>query len=176
MGQLLVPEWATQSKESFTEWFCLIYSQLYEQPEEKKILKKNIKFYPFDDRINITEKIMHKVNLTMFGKNAIPNYRFKRKKVACDVGDVLAVTCHVLYTEFDITYQEIAEIIGCKSHCTVLYYVKNCRGRCNAVKKYRKSYEQLLKILKDERLIPVIEKVQPESKRVLHTILHGEQL
>ena len=174
MGQLLVPEWATQSKESFTEWFCLIYSQLYEQPEEKKILKKNIKFYPFVNRIIIAEKIMQKVNLTMFGKNGVPNYRIKNKKVTCDVGDVLAVTCYVLYTEFDITYQEIAEIIGCKSHCTVLYYVKNCKGRYNTVRKYRKSYDQLLKILKDERLIPVTEEVQSESKRVLHPVLHGE--
>ena len=171
MGQLLVPEWATQNKETFTEWFCLIYSQLYEQPEDRKILKKNIKFYPFSDRINITEKIMRKVNLTMFGKNELPNYRVKRRKVACDVGDVLTVTCYVLYTEFDITYQEIASLIGCKSHCTVLYYVKNCKGRCSTVKKYRKNYEQLLKILKDERLIPIVEETQSNTQRVLSPVL-----
>ena len=174
MGQLLVPDWATQSKESFREWFCLIYSQLYEQPEEKKILKKNIKFYPFSDRINIIEKIMRKVNLTMFGKDGVPNYRYKNKKVNCKVGDVLSVTCYVLKTEFDITYQDLATLIGCKSHCTALYYVRTCQGRYDTDKKYKKNYNQLLKILKDERLIPIVETTEPESKRILHPVLHGE--
>ena len=171
MGQLLVPEWATQSKESFREWFCLIYSQLYEQPEEKKILKKNIKFYPFDDRINITEKIMRKVNLTMFGKDGVPNYRHKQKKVNSKIGDVLCVTCYVMYSEFDITLQEIATLIGCKSHCTPLYYVRMHRGRCETNKKYKKNYNQLIKILRDERLIPVVEETQPNTQRILSPVL-----
>ena len=171
MGQLLVPEWATQSKESFREWFCLIYSQLYEQPQHNRTLRKHLNFYPLEERIKIAESIMQRVNMIMFGKNYVPQYRIKNKKVNCETGDVLCMTCYILKTEFVITLQDIASLIGCKSHCTALHYVKTHRGRCETNKKYRKNYNDIIKVLRDERLIPTIENKEPESKRVLHPVL-----
>ena len=82
-----------------------------------------------------------------------------------------SVTCYVLKTEFDITYQDLATLIGCKSHCTALYYVRTCQGRYDTDKKYKKNYNQLLKILKDERLVPIVEETQSNTKRVLSPVL-----
>ena len=171
MGQLLVPEWATQTKESFREWFCLIYSQLYEQPPDDRKLKKHLNFYSMEDRIKIVEAIMQRVNLVMFGKNMVPEYRQKNKKVNCKVGDVLCVTAYVLKTEFVVTLQDIARLFGCKSHCTPLHYIKNHKGRCDTQRRYRTNYENLLKVLRDERLIPAVEETQSNPKRVLSNVL-----
>lgn len=170
MGQLLVPDWATKNKETFREWFCLIYSQLYEQPYDQKVLRKHINFYPIEERVRIAESIMQRVNLVLHGRNVIPEYKTKNRKVNCKVGDVLCITAYVLKTEFTITLQDIATLFSCKSHCTILYYVKTHRGRCETNRRYRKNYENLLKILTDERLIPVVEEKQSDTKRVLHTV------
>jgi len=170
MGQLLVPEWATQNKETFREWFCLIYSQLYEQPHDQRILRKHLNFYPMEERIKIVEAIMQRVNLVLNGKNVIPEYRQKNKKVNCKTGDVLSVTAYVLKTEFTVTLQDIATLFGCKSHCTALHYIKTHKGRCETQRRYRTNYEKLLKILADERLIPITQEAQPDAKRVLHTV------
>jgi len=171
MGQLLVPEWATQSKESFREWFCLIYSQLYEQPHDQKVLRKHINFYPPEERVRIAESIMQRVNLVLHGRNVVPEYKTKNKKVNCKIGDVLCITAYVLKTQFTVTLQDIATLFSCKSHCTILYYVRTHRGRCDTSRRYRKNYENLLKILTDERLIPVTQETQTESKRILHPVL-----
>jgi hypothetical protein len=171
MGQLLVPEWATQSKESFREWFCLIYSQLYEQPHDQKVLRKHINFYPPEERIKIVEAIMQRVNLVLNGRNVVPEYKEKKKKVNCKIGDVLCITAYVLKTEFTVTLQDIATLFSCKSHCTILYYVRNHQGRCDTSRRYRTNYENLLKILTDERLIPVAQETQTEPKRILHPVL-----
>jgi len=171
MGQLLVPDWATQSKENFREWFCLIYSQLYEQPHDQRVLKKHLNFYPPEERIKIAESIMQRVNMIMFGKNYVPQYRIKNKKVNCETGDVLCMTCYILKTEFEIILQDIATIIGCKSHCTALHYVKTHRGRAETNKKYRKNYNDIIKILRDERLIPAAQEAQPNTKRILSPVL-----
>jgi len=171
MGQLLVPEWATQNKETFREWFCLIYSQLYEQPADNRILRKHINFYPPEERVRIVENIMQRVNLVLHGRNIVPEYKEKKKKVNCKIGDVLCITSHILRTQFTVTLQDIATLIGCKSHCTALHYVKTHRGRCETSKRYRKNYENLLKILADERLIPIAQETQTEPKRILHPVL-----
>jgi chromosomal replication initiation ATPase DnaA len=170
MGQLLVPEWATQSKETFREWFCLIYSQLYEQPHDQKVLRKHINFYPPEERVRIAENIMQRVNLVLNGKNVVPEYKTKNKKVNCKIGDVLCITAYVLKTQFTVTLQDIATLFSCKSHCTILYYVRNHKGRCETNRRYRTNYENLLKILADERLIPITEEKQPDTQRVLHTV------
>jgi hypothetical protein len=170
MGQLLVPDWATQNKESFREWFCLIYSQLYEQPHDQKVLRKHINFYPPEERVRIAEGIMQRVNLVLHGRNVVPEYKTKNKKVNCKIGDVLCVTAYVLKTQFTVTLQDIATLFSCKSHCTILYYVRTHKGRCETNRRYRKNYENLLKILADERLIPITEEKQSDSKRVLHPV------
>jgi chromosomal replication initiation ATPase DnaA len=171
MGQLLVPEWATQSKESFREWFCLIYSQLYEQPVDNRRLRKHLNFYPPEERIKIAESIMQRVNLVLYGKNVVPEYKEKKKKVNCKIGDVLCITAYVLKTQFTVTLQDIATLFSCKSHCTILYYVRNHKGRCETNRRYRTNYENLLKILRDERLIPIVEETQSDSKRILPAVL-----
>lgn len=171
MGQLLVPDWATQSKESFREWFCLIYSQLYEQPHDQKVLRKHINFYPPEERVRIAESIMQRVNLVLNGRNVVPEYKTKNKKVNCKIGDVLCITAYVLKTQFTVTLQDIATLFSCKSHCTILYYIRNHKGRCETSRRYRTNYENLLKILRDERLIPIAQEAQTESKRVLYPIL-----
>lgn len=171
MGQLLVPEWATQNKETFREWFCLIYSQLYEQPHDQRVLRKHLNFYPLEERIKISEGIMQRVNLVLHGRNMVPEYKEKKKKVNCKIGDVLCVTAYVLKTQFTVTLQDIATLFSCKSHCTILYYVKTHKGRCETSKRYRKNYENLLKILADERLIPIAQETQSEPKRILHPVL-----
>lgn len=173
MGQLLVPDWATKNKETFREWFCLIYSQLYEQPYDQKVLKKHINFYPLEDRVKIAESIMQTVNLVLHGKNVVPEYKTKNKKVNCKVGDVLCITAYVLRTQFIITLQDIATLFSCKSHSTILYYLRTHKGRSETTRRYRKNYENLLKILEDERLIPIVQEIQSESKRILHPVLHG---
>jgi hypothetical protein len=170
MGQLLVPDWATQNKETFREWFCLIYSQLYEQPHDQKVLRKHINFYPPEERVRIAESIMQRVNLVLNGKNVVPEYKTKNKKVNCKIGDVLCITAYVLKTQFTVTLQDIATLFSCKSHCTILYYVRNHKGRCETNRRYRTNYENLLKILTDERLIPVAQETQSNTKRVLHPV------
>ena len=171
MGQLLVPEWATQNKETFREWFCLIYSQLYEQPHDQRVLRKHLNFYPMEEKIKITEAIMQRVNLVLHGRNIVPEYKEKKKKVNCKIGDVLCITSHILRTQFTVTLQDIATLIGCKSHCTALHYVKTHKGRCETQRRYRTNYEKLLKILEDERLIPVTETKETEPKRILSAVL-----
>jgi hypothetical protein len=170
MGQLLVPDWATKNKETFREWFCLIYSQLYEQPYDQKILKKHINFYPLEDRVKIAESIMQRVNLVLHGKNVVPDYKTKNKKVNCKIGDVLCITAYVLRTQFIITLQDIATLFSCKSHSTILYYLRTHKGRSETSRRYRTNYENLLKILIDERLIPIAQEIQPNTQRVLHPV------
>jgi hypothetical protein len=170
MGQLLVPEWATQNKETFREWFCLIYSQLYEQPHDQKVLRKHINFYPPEEKVRIAEGIMKQVNLVLHGKNVVPAYKEKNKKVNCKIGDVLCITANVLKTQFTVTLQDIARMFSCKSHSTILYYIRTHNGRYDTNRRYRRNYENLLKILTDERLIPITEEKQPDSQRVLHTV------
>jgi hypothetical protein len=120
--------------------------------------------------VKIVEGIMQRVNLVLHGSNVVPEYKTKNKKVNCKVGDVLCVTAYVLKTQFTITLQDIATLFSCKSHCTILYYVRNHQGRCDTSRRYRTNYENLLKILIDERLIPITQETQPDTQRVLHTV------
>lgn len=171
MGQILVPEWAMNNKENFTKWFCLIYNQLYETNPNLELLTNNLTHYSLENRIKIVEKIMQKVNLIMFGNNSIPAYKNKDRKVNCKIGDVLCVTSYILRTYFNMTYLEIAKSIGCISHSTSHYYVKTHIGRMNINKKYNSRFEQLITILKDEKLILYTKEVQFDAQRVLLDVL-----
>lgn len=152
---LIVPPDSLLSPKTFREWFKLTHDQLFGKPEVS---------------IELIESMLATANGVFNNQPYIPLYKEKNRKVSSKLGDVFCVTIEIIMSKFEITYSQLGKIIGLH-HATLIYYRKRHEGHSTTNKKYYQNYQKTIKLLEDERVIPIIETKKSNSKWILSDVL-----
>lgn len=172
MSQINIPLEALKDEETFRYWYARISQQLF--PVSSKHHLKNMTNEIYDKRLEKVECIMKYVNMMYNKEFVLIPYRQKKRKLKCKYADIMGTTIYIIRANFNITVVELGKLLNI-SHTTVSYYIKKHAGLIKIDPKYKEKYLKLVRILEDEKIIPITKNSKSDSKWLLPDVLSDEK-
>lgn len=150
MQEITVPVEALESPEAFSIWYNIMNHRLF-GPIGSRL--KKIEFEKEHiAKLTVIDDILKYANLVFYNSFTPVNYRQKNKKLNAKRSDLVTATIGVITTVYEIRVTELGKIMGLH-HSSVIHHKKKNQGFL-LMPKYKKQFENLLKILENEGVIP----------------------
>lgn len=174
MGQIYIPVEALKDRETFKDWYYRLCNQLF--PDDKDA-DKSAKFKLTEndlEQVKLIERIMQCANLIYYGDYQLVPYKEKNRKLRSRYADIVGVAVYIIRNYYDINIQDIGKLFHLH-HSSISYYLKKHGGLVRLNYKYKEQYLKLIRLLEDEKIIPIAQEGRPYTKQLLPTVLLGSQ-